>query len=62
MKLGKWGCLALILYLCRNILYILFWGLIAFICYALVYWIYENTWTEFLLEKSGWYNGSQTKD
>ena len=39
MGLKKWGCLALILYLCRNILYVLFWGLIAFICYALAYWI-----------------------
>ena len=50
MGLGKWGIIGIILYLCRNIisniLYILFWGLVA----------------KFFLEKSGWHNSSQTKD
>ncbi len=43
MGLGKWGIIGIVLYLCRNIisniLYILFWGLVAFICYAIVYWL-----------------------
>lgn len=39
MGFGKWSIIGIILYLCRNIIYVLFWGLIAFICYAILKWL-----------------------
>ena len=39
MGFGKWSIIGIILYLCRNIIYVLFWGLIAFICYEILKWL-----------------------
>lgn len=36
MRDVKWGLIALILYLCRNIIYVLFWGLVAVVCYLIL--------------------------
>ena len=36
MGLGNWGCLGVILYLCRNILYVLFWAAVALVCYFIL--------------------------
>ena len=37
---AKWGCLGIILYLCRNIIgniiYVLCWGLVAVVCYLIL--------------------------